>query len=433
MTGLITHHVDDDFDDAMSSGLRRFPAWILAGQFGVVFAVVWGFGARAGLPPKAVILVLAMSCAAAIVLAPIHRWRRIVVSVPLAALLGWWFASYLWTTNTFGWWADSEKALPYVVAMVVLAGILPARAFTTAIAVACYAAIALVVLELVIRPGTATINTDGVPGWRGSFLHKNLMGPFMVFAILALASFDKPSLRRRVAMGTAAFLVVMSQSASALSAGLVTLLVYLLLKRIAVGTRPTRAVLGIGAVGAVLLAIATSSVLFSTLLGLQGKDTTLSRRTHVWNAVVPVIQEQPLRGYGIGGVWSNPAVDPGRSIMRYLGFTVFHAHNGLYEILLLLGVVGLVLYLWVVVAAVRLAAVNLRTETSTSAFVVGFVVLLVMLSISEVVVFGIWLALLAGFSTVLMRADARRRSLSDSLGGGGPGADSTTSLSTRRV
>ncbi len=52
----------------------------------------------------------------------------------------------------------------------------------------------------------------------------------------------------------------------------------------------------------------------------------------VWQAIKA---ERPREGYGIGGVWSDPSVDPARTILRGLGFTVFHSHNGYLEMLLL--------------------------------------------------------------------------------------------------
>jgi O-antigen ligase len=317
--------------------------------------------------------------------------------------------SYLWTFNVFGWWTDTQGLLPYVVACVVFVGLLPDGDFRSALVAACYVVIAFTLFELVTHPSAATVNPDGVPGWRGGFIHKNGMAPFMVFAALVIATLDRPSSRRTIALLTAGALIVMAQSSTAVGAGLVTILVAFFVSRLAVSPRPARASLMIGGLCAAVLTGTLWTTVFSSFLGLRGKDSTLSGRTNVWNGVVDAIARRPWQGYGAGGVWKNPAVDPARSIMRDLGFTVYHSHNGYLEILLILGVVGLGLFVWLIASIVRLAIVNLREDRAVATFAISYVALVLMLSITEVAVFGIWLGLLCAIQCLLVRIDARRR------------------------
>jgi O-antigen ligase len=256
-----------------------------------------------------------------------------------------------------------------------------------------------------------------VPGWRGGFIHKNGMGPFMVFAALVIATFDRPSIRRHVAVLTAIGLVIMSQSSTALGAGVVTLLICLFVRRLAVSERPARASLVVGALFAAVLLGLLSGTVFSAVLGLSGKDSTLTGRTDIWSGVWDAIEQRPWQGYGAGGVWSNPSVDPAWSILRGLGFTVFHSHNGFLEILLLLGVIGLGLYLWLMWSTVRLAVSNLRAETQTAVFAIGYVVLIVVLSITEVAVFGVWLGMLCGVNCLMVRLGVTRQRAVELVGG----------------
>jgi CBS domain-containing protein len=76
--------------------------------------------------------------------------------------------------------------------------------------------------------------------------------------------------------------------------------------------------------------------------------------------------------------------------------------------LLVLGVIGLGLLVWLMVSLVRLGLMSLRHDTTTAVFVVGFAVLMAVLSITEVTVFGMWLGLLCAFQSTAVR-DARRR------------------------
>jgi O-antigen ligase len=408
MTLVPTREVGSDEAGESSIGLMRRPLWIVSGQLGVIIAVVLGFGARTGLKPKMVVLLLLVCLVGLIGFGPPGGARRIIVTAPVVAITAWWMFSYLWTTNVYGWWTDTQLGMPYVVALVVLVGVLPPDAFRRALVAACYVAIAYTVLELITHPANAMVNPDGVPGWRGGFIHKNGMGPFMVFAALTIATFDRPSLRRYLGVLTAIGLVVMSQSSTALGAGVVTLLICLLLRRLAVSERSARASLVVGALCLAVLIGVLSRTVFSTVLGLSGKDSTLTGRTEIWKGVWNAIERQPWQGYGAGGVWSNPAADPGYTIRRGLGFTVYHSHNGLLEILLLLGVVGLGLYVWLMWSTMRSALNNLRGETETAVFTVGYIVLIVVLSITEVAVLGIWLGLLCALNCLMVRIDAKR-------------------------
>jgi O-antigen ligase len=231
----------------------------------------------------------------------------------------------------------------------------------------------------------------------------------MAFAMLVLASFDRSSARRTIGLTTALVLILMSQSTTALTAGLVTLLIFVLLRRLAFGDLPARAsyvVVSLLVVGAAWMLSAT---FLPAVLGLRGKDATLTGRTEIWSGVRRAIGERPWQGYGIGGVWGDPSVEPARSILRGLGFTVFHSHNGFLEILLLLGVGGLAAYVWLMVSTIRLGLVHLRADPRMSVFIVCYVVLIAVLSITEVNLFGIWLGLLCAFQSAAVRSAAESR------------------------
>lgn len=389
-------------------GILRRPMWILAAQAGVIATVVIGAGTLGTQRPKVVTLVLLACLVPTLALGPTRLINRVVVSAPLAGFLTWWVASYLWTNNVYGWWTDTQITLPLVLTLVVLVGVLPDHEFRSALVVGCYIAIAYTVLMIAVHPGLATSNPDGAPGWRGGFGHKNMMAPFMVLAVLILAALARPSFRRRVAIGTALVLIVMSQSTTALAAGIVVLAAGLLLRRIGSSSVPVRATLTVGTLLTAVLLSSLSTTMLAAGLGIRGKDATLSRRTEIWTGVTRAIDQRPWQGYGVGGVWSDPSVDPARSINRGLGFTVFHSHNGYLEILLLLGVAGFVLFFWLTFSTLRLGWLLLRDDQPMAILIVGFVVLMLVLSVSEVTVLGVWLALLAALHCSALRAHRRR-------------------------
>ncbi len=381
------------------------PLGELFGQLGVIVVVFIGTGAFGSVRPQLLIAELFCIVVAAIMLSPIGVVGRIRVSAPLAALIVWWLASYFWTANVYGWWTDTQLDIPSILTLVALTAIISRTAFFEALVAGCYLILGYTLLRLLVSPGTATVNPDGLPGWRGGFIHKNAMGPAMVLVVLVLMSFATPSARRTLAVLAALALTLLSQSTTALAGLLVAGLVYLFVRRLARSSAPAQASLVVGALLAVVVMALTSSYLIPRLLGLRGKDATLTSRTTIWAGVWDAIEQRPWTGFGIGGVWRNPAADPGLSINRGLGFTVFHSHNGYLDILIALGVVGLVIFSWLLVSALHGGFALLRLETHLGVFTICLVALMLAMSISENAFFGVWLALVAAVRSLRLGLD----------------------------
>jgi exopolysaccharide production protein ExoQ len=397
---------DSSTTDALSmSGTLTKPLWILAGQLGLVVAVFFGFGAAGDLAPSPRLwAVMLLSCTiATIALGPVRRINTMVIGAPVLAVAGWWMASFLWSADDYGWRRDTQTFIPLLVGVVVIAGLLPTAAFQRGLVAGCYVAILYTLYRLVADPFTAMGNLDDVPGWRGGFIHKNAMAPFMLFAALVFACFERSGLRRNLALATAGALVVMAQSRTSLAAGLVVLAVCLFLWRHSVATVSSRATLGLAAMSTALVGGLVAASSFPSLLELAGKDATLTSRTDIWDGVWRAILERPWLGYGPGGVWVDLAAEPARSILRDLGFVVYHSHNGFLEVTLQLGLIGLGIVIWLMVSTLRLGLGSLRVQPDLAVFTAGFVLLITLLSITEVATFGIWLVILSATNGVLSR------------------------------
>jgi O-antigen ligase len=102
-------------------------------------------------------------------------------------------------------------------------------------------------------------------------------------------------------------------------------------------------------------------------------------------------------------VWVNLGAEPARSILRPLGFPVFHSHNGYLEIALQLGVVGLLLVLLLMGLVLAAGLRELARDVDMGTFMVLFVALVATTSISEVTTMGVWLALLFVLQTLSVR------------------------------
>ncbi len=80
-----------------------------------------------------------------------------------------------------------------------------------------------------------------------------------------------------------------------------------------------------------------------SILELLGKDPTLTGRTEIWAYVISDIQMKPLLGWGYGSFFGAIIRQP-EEISDAVHWVVPQAHNGLLEMLLEIGLVGLTLY-----------------------------------------------------------------------------------------
>ncbi|KAK0340152.1 hypothetical protein LTR94_031690, partial [Friedmanniomyces endolithicus] len=142
------------------------------------------------------------------------------------------------------------------------------------------------------------------PGaWRGLWLEKNSMGNVMVkTTVFLLAAGVMAPERRKLWFGLAVvpvLLILLSTSKTAL--------VVLVLSLASMGfvavvkSGPLRAVVAtwlavVFVIGGALLISAETDV----VLGLLGKDATLTGRTEIWSGIMQQMSEHPWRGFGYG-------------------------------------------------------------------------------------------------------------------------------------
>ncbi|HEV7956900.1 MAG: exopolysaccharide production protein [Microbacteriaceae bacterium] len=108
------------------------------------------------------------------------------------------------------------------------------------------------------------------------------------------------------------------------------------------------------AVALTVVAIIVAATLFrGQALALLGKSEDLTGRLGIWEAVLGLVQQRPLFGWGWISFWA-PWVDPFRDLVTRNGVVQLHAHNAWLDVWLQLGLVGLfVLAALIAVTAVR--------------------------------------------------------------------------------
>jgi exopolysaccharide production protein ExoQ len=181
--------------------------------------------------------------------------------------------------------------------------------------------------------------------WRGVFVHKNLLGQTMAIGALAWGMYGLSTVRYRflnLAMaGACIAIMVLSNSATsaiALAAAFASI------PALRLGSR--RPIGALGVLGMAILAFQFGSANLERIVGaivnVFGRDSTFTGRTRVWEKALEAINDRPLLGYGHSAFWGNPRV--AAEMEREIWWSPPTAHNGYLDILLSIGVIGLILF-----------------------------------------------------------------------------------------
>jgi O-antigen ligase len=185
--------------------------------------------------------------------------------------------------------------------------------------------------------------------WQGVYAQKNILGRLMLLGALVFVLRPGRGVWSSAARlgGVLLCVIVLFFSGSRTSfVVLLALLVAIPVYRVAVARRAE--------VGVPLLMVALLVVVggmmwlpdnYGALLGMLGRDETLTGRTFLWAGAVEAISAKPWLGYGYSAFWLG-TTGPSRSIITDVGWGVTQAHNGYLDLCLDLGVVGLSLFVW---------------------------------------------------------------------------------------
>jgi exopolysaccharide production protein ExoQ len=203
----------------------------------------------------------------------------------------------------------------------------------------------LSVLLVLVAPKYGIYHRDASGAWQGMFNHKNGLGIGMAFLLTPMFFSNDRLLLKLGYGGLLLFLIGMSQSRGA---WFVTVATLAFIVWLAIVRRLRSLEAHLLTVGLILVAIAIVVLGLSylePLMGFIGKDSTLTGRTGIYSAVLESILKHPILGYGFGAFWHG--VNPESLIiaLRIQWLTIGYAENGLLELWLELGTVGLCLVL----------------------------------------------------------------------------------------
>jgi exopolysaccharide production protein ExoQ len=97
-----------------------------------------------------------------------------------------------------------------------------------------------------------------------------------------------------------------------------------------------------------------------------GKDPGMNGRTAIWSSLMSAVLKHPLVGYGYRAFWRGLSGESANTILR-VGWTgMGYAENGVLELWLELGAVGVLLYALVFISAAKDAVYCLRRNPPPS-------------------------------------------------------------------
>jgi exopolysaccharide production protein ExoQ len=327
-----------------------------ASGLGLTFLLVFAFlGASA---PRILPLTILLAITSLLL---VFCWMTSNVSVrppvTLFALIGLSWLSLLWT-------ADAELTVKAALATTVvgLAGVMVGANldFSSILRVLDRSGRVIAALSLGLAwldPLSAFETRSAAAGSLiGIYVHKNLLASVLCVGVISMLFRERSSLSLVLGGSVYGLSLYLSLSSAAwVLAGLAVVLT--LLRPFVAGLhaatrRAIFAVTGPVALGAGLVVTRA----YSDLVGLLGRDATLSGRTDIWQASLRAVHQEPILGYGWGIAYEPDSI-PAQIIRSQTGYYVAHAHNAALHIALHLGLLGVVV---MSLAFIRIAWLALR-------------------------------------------------------------------------
>lgn len=355
-------------------GMTSRPASLLAGWAIALLAA--GDAVRYSIGYAGWAIVCGATLVAAVVVLVRARPRLHRMPVALAMLLALALLSALWAVAPLATLLGAALQLATATAGLLLAQLEPERLLTTLHGVLQGILVASIAFELAVAalvggrvyplvpmPGVASYGPDSPAAYawsRGLLLEggriQGLVGNANLLAMLALlalvlAGCLAASRRLRAWPAWVAIPVVvlaLTRSATVLAAlAVVAVVAALVVAWHRLSARAFRWTLA--AVGAVIVAGGIAALVArGALLGLLGRDGDLTGRTDIWASVVDQWLRSPVVGTGWVGYWP-PFAEPYDDLAVHDGVVYLQAHSVVLDVLMQLGVVGLVV--WVAVQA----------------------------------------------------------------------------------
>lgn len=251
---------------------------------------------------------------------------------------------YLFVTTCFGLYLV-ERFTPRELMQVVM--------ITGSIAIIC----SLVLAIALPRYGVFTGRAEESSGWQGIYTHKNTLGLITMYFLAPALFLPVKGTREKVGrilyIGSSLLLIAMSRSRGAwIMCAL--LLAFALIVTVGSRLKPEERVAAYWGLGVVfVVGGAITWALLPVILALLHKDMTLTGRTTIWSVLFSSLAKRPWLGFGYSAFWVGTKGESANAIYALRWPRLSYAENGVLELALELGVVGVGLYFLAYLRAYR--------------------------------------------------------------------------------
>ena len=247
--------------------------------------------------------------------------------------------------------------------------------------------------------------------WRGIFWHRNYLGCFMalgviLFLVNLLASKKiggSDFYLNLVMLMLTSFLLIKSKNATGIITAIVLVGLVIILFFWVKWRQKMKPAHYYGFL-AISIAVVTLVILkLEFFLGLLGRNTSLTGRVPMWGYLFQhIISQRPWLGYGYGAIWHMQGFM--EELERVFHWGVGMGDNGYIDILLHLGVIGIILLITIIVIGfIRGVKYFLRKRTLEAAFPILVMVFVIVANISFSLILEtetfVWMIVLALLSS----------------------------------
>lgn len=277
---------------------------------------------------------------------------RIRLSLPMVLLTTWCSMSFFWSISPWRTLTSLQYYLVATIAMMCVVSVMSFDLIITGLLRGLYGTIIVTCASLVIQPGTTLRDSNGYRSVKGWFFHKNNMAPYMVVAIALIIACEKRENVRNRMVFLAAALIIGSLSATGLIGLLLVVVFDYVARHLSGADRARRATLVMGIIVASMFMAYMITDFLPQIAGVYGKDATLSNRTEIWASVQRAIGRAPWTGFGLDAAFQGPSTLV-NIFYNEIGFIPAHSHNGILDVGVGTGVIGIILTVWLFVAVFR--------------------------------------------------------------------------------
>jgi len=225
-----------------------------------------------------------------------------------------------------------------------------------------------------------------VGAWVGVYIHKNNLGITMTLSALVFLLFTTVSQKCRWVKWTGFALSVGLILLSTSKASLVMFLTIVVLLHLYRALRWNYS-LAVPFFITVLLVAGGMAIWFlgnaESVLGILGRDASLTGRTDIWSAVLDKLWERPWLGYGYDVFWRDWEGESA-DVWMTQNLQVKHAHNGFLDLGLDLGLLGLFVFaLSFITSWLRAVAWVRLTKNTQGLWPLGYLTFMILSNICE--------------------------------------------------